>query len=289
MKKILTVFLLIFTFNNLSAQGGNERNLPVQDVNVEGAAARLDRAVASSQEEFSMQDSYFLGRTVAAHILSRFRIYSERSDITNYLNLICTALAVNSPAPNWFSGYNVTILNDPNPNAFSTPGGHIFITRGFINLAVSEDMLAAIIAHEMAHIQLEHGIAEIMNSRVVQNLQQEQSRLSRELDTAQQRQMFTQAVNEVVDTILGSGYSQLQEYSADEMAVNLLALAGYNPGSLIELLRIMERLPASQMAGLNNTHPLPAQRISNLQRTTQINIPDTSSARRNRFNRIMGR
>jgi predicted Zn-dependent protease len=54
------------------------------------------------------------------------------------------------------------ILDTREVNALTTSGGHIFVTRGFIALADSEDTLAAILAHEIAHIQLEHGV-ELIN------------------------------------------------------------------------------------------------------------------------------
>jgi len=280
MKKIPVFLLLLITAGSITAQ-----------VNVNDALSRMDSAISSSQDEFTMRDSYFLGRTVAAHILSRYELYTERPELTNYLNLICRALAINSPAPNWYDGYTVAILDNPAFNAFSTPGGHIFITRGFIDVITSEDMLAAVIAHELAHIQLEHGTAGIMNTRIIQRLGQEQQRLSQELSGSARQQLFTEMVDEIVQSLFGGGYSQLQEFEADLMALNLLALAGYNPGGLIELLRMFERLRENQMGSLNATHPLPAQRIANLERQMNMynSMPNNSSVRRERFNTIIER
>src|SRR5215469_12178386 len=57
-----------------------------------------------------------------------------------------------------FNGFYVMILDTMQFNAFASPGGHIFLTRGLVEATTSEDMLAALIAHEMAHIQLKHGL-----------------------------------------------------------------------------------------------------------------------------------
>jgi len=281
MKKYFCFILVVLSLNNVMAQQFNP--------NVLDAITSMESAINSSQQEFTMQDSYYLGRTVAAIILGRYGLYAEKANMINYLNLICSALAINSPSPNWYNGYKVMVLNDPAPNAFSTPGGHIFITRGLIELAVSEDMLAAIIAHEMAHIQLEHGIAEIMNTRVIQGLIQDQQRVSRSVDNEIQRQLFSESVSGIVESLLGRGYSQLQEFEADSAAINILIASGYNPAAFLDLLRIFERLQRNQAGNLNNTHPLPAQRITNLQGKmphANRNV-NNSSARMNRFNQIM--
>jgi len=281
MKKPLLIFIFFISIGGISAQ----------DINVSDALSRMERAIDNAyNEEFTMRDSYYIGRTVAAHILGRYRLYTENPALTNYLNLICLALAINSPSPNWYNGYYVMVLDDSSVNAFSTPGGHIFISRGFIELTSSEDTLAAIIAHELAHIQLHHGTAEIMNSRLIQQLEQERQRISSNIVNETQQQMFAEMINEITQTIFTRGYSQLQEFEADSMAYNLLASAGYNPNSLMELLVILERLQGNQLASLNNTHPQPSQRITNLQRQTLTSrTTDNSAVRRERFNRVMGR
>jgi len=278
--KLLSFFLLFFSAVALTAQTDAAAD----------ALSRMESAINNSQEEFTTQENYFLGRSVAAHILTRYKIYTEKPALTQYLNLICNVLAVNSPIPYWYDGYRVMILDDPAPNAFATSGGHIYITRGFINLASSEDMLAAIIAHEMMHVQLQHGFSEIMQSRLNQELNRDRTRILQEIENKTQQQMFTETVNEMAQTLLGKGYSQLQEFEADRMAYTLLAAAGYNPGNFIELLKILEQLQGNQAASLNNSHPLPSQRIANLSRQTPvIRQTENSSIRRERFNRIVVR
>ncbi|MCL2765803.1 MAG: M48 family metalloprotease [Treponema sp.] len=281
MGKSIVIIILLITASSLTAQVNN----------ISDALARMESAIDNSQEEFSKRDSYYLGRTVAAHILYHFRLCMEKPALTNYLNLICKTLAINSAAPDWYNGYYVMVLDTPAPNAFSTPGGHIFITRGLLDLASSEDMLATIIAHELAHIQLQHGTAEIMNTRTVQRLGQEQQRILQNLSIETQQQLFSELVNEIVDSLFSRGYSQLQEFEADSLALNILASAGYNPGSLIETLRIFESIQGNQTSSLNATHPLPSQRIANIERQMQAyrSFSNTSITRRNRFNNILER
>jgi predicted Zn-dependent protease len=271
-------------------------NLNAQVNNINEALSRMERTVSSavfdnSQESFSMRDNYYLGRGVAAYILGRYRLYAENTALIEYLNLICSALAVYSAAPNWYNGYQVMVLDDPALNAFSTPGGHIFISRGLLELVSSEDMIAAVIAHELAHIQLQHGIAEIMNARFIQELENERERISQNILNETSQRLFAESISEIAQSLFNRGYSQLQEFEADNFAFLLLVSTGYNPGSLMELLRIMEREQGNRTGNLNTSHPLPAQRIANLERNmlSAGRFADNSSARRERFNGIMGR
>jgi predicted Zn-dependent protease len=126
----------------------------------------MDKALSQNDAELSPVDEYFLGRAVGANLLSRYKIYARNAPLTDYLNSICFALAVNSSQPDLYAGYHVLILDSPEINAFATPGGHIFITRALIQAVESEDALAAVIAHEMAHIHLKHGIAAVNNIKL---------------------------------------------------------------------------------------------------------------------------
>jgi predicted Zn-dependent protease len=258
-------------------------NLQAQRSSIADSLSRMDSAISSMDAEFTMQDSYYLGRSVAANILGRYPLYRERAAVLTYLNMICNAIAVNSPSPNWYNGYYVAVLDDSAPNAFATPGGHIFLTRGLIALASSEDMLAAIIAHELAHIQLKHSIAELNENRLVNDLSQIR-------DRAAQLQVFTTSVNEMVQTLFSRGYSQAQEFEADAMALSLLAAAGYSPRALPDIIAALQRAQPNQRGGLYSTHPAPAERIANIERQiSSYRAVDNASYRRARFTRAMGR
>jgi len=279
-KPIVLFFVLIFA----------QTIFTVEAQNVSDALSRMERAVDNSQDDFFTRDIYFLGRAAAANLLNHYSIYAEKPAVTDYLNMICKALAINSSLPNSYDGFHVMILDSPVVNAFATPGGHIFLTRGILDLVTSEDMLAAIIAHEIAHVQLKHGMAVILHSNLVQNLNQERQRLSESLEGETSKKLFTAAVDEFMETLLVGGYSQLQEFEADSTAFNMLITAGYYPGSLIELLRLLGRLQGNQTGSLNSTHPLPSQRISNLQRQmNSYRAADNSSIRKARFSRVMER
>jgi len=244
-------------------------------------------AFGAAFEEITPEQEYYIGRAVAANVLSSYRLQSTTSAMTAYINRICNALIINSPRPEIFNGYHVAILDSDEINAFATPGGHIFITRGLINCATSEDTLAAVIAHEIAHVQLQHGLKAIKNSRFTQALLitgTSAASAAGNTTVSQLADTFGDSVNEIVSTMVSSGYSRTQELDADSFAMVLMSLAGYEPSSMIDMLQVLERNQSSRPGGFNNTHPTPSQRISNARNTVgNYDVPDTRSYRQARY------
>jgi len=255
----------------------------------------MDQAFRSSPAEMTLEDEYFLGRAVAAEILKVYRPYTADPALKTYLNKICLSITVNSLRPSLFNGYHVEILDTDEICAFASPGGHIFISRGLIALTPSEDALAAVIAHELAHIQLRHVAAILAQERTVQDLSAAAERAatiaSRHLTAQERAAIFQVSLTASINTLFRNGYSQNQEFEADRMARLLLISAGYDPAALGELLQILNQ--KHQPGNMNTTHPSPAMRITNLG-----NLPanvregtgrETLPARGPRFNRTLRR
>ncbi|MDR3248645.1 MAG: M48 family metalloprotease [Treponema sp.] len=230
------------------------------------AFSRMDSALTSPPAEYSPEDMYYLGRAVGAGILGQYKPLPD-SALTQYLNLICTTIAINSPQPAGYNGYQVTILDSPELNAFATPGGHIFICRGMVEAVDSEDALAAIIAHELAHIQLQHGIEIIQATELARSLSETADRAAalivRDLGLAERTLIFGTTVRDLASTLLANGYSQTQEFAADAYALELLSVSGYAPSGMAAVLRILEETDLSE--GFNATHPPPLLRIVRVQ------------------------
>lgn len=251
----------------------------------------FDRYFEELENTPTPEDEYYIGRAVAANIIAAYELYTENPELTNYLNMICRALVINSSQPAAYNGYHVMILDSREFNAFATPGGHVFITRGLVEAAPSEDALAGIIAHELAHIMLKHGMKMIDDMKIVEEADlaaQQGAALAR--NSTQRILTFRNSVNDFFYIMVRNGYSVPQELEADTFAVELLAAAGYSPSGLLEMLNVLQRIQRSQTGGFNSTHPEPAQRISNIGNKVRLyRVTDTSSARRERFERIMGR
>ena len=260
----------------------------VIDSNVANAVSISSQATASAAEEITPEQEYYIGRAVAANILTSYRIWNGSPQLTAYVNRICNAIAINSPRPDIYNGYHVALLDSNEINAFATSAGHIFITRGLAASAKSEDALAAVIAHEIAHIQLQHSIKAIKTSRITQALMVTGTSAAGAyagMNVNELTDVFNETVGDIVTTLVNNGYSQTQEFDADSTALALLASAGYNPPGLIEMLRELEKTQSSRPGGFNKTHPAPAKRLESAEKAlSKHRVKDTSASRRTRFN-----
>jgi predicted Zn-dependent protease len=206
---------------------------------------------------------------VAVQILHTYKVYTQDPDLVFYLNKICQALALNSSMPATFNGYHVSILDTQAINAFATPGGHIFLTTGLMECADSEDTLAAVIAHELAHIQLRHAVAIINDQRLSNALSQSADRaasIALRNENSQKRDFFDRNISAMVNTLFKNGFSQDQEFEADITAVTLLHNAGYDPAALVRILTILEKIQPLRHGGFNTTHPSPTDRLANIKK-----------------------
>ncbi|MDR2186342.1 MAG: M48 family metalloprotease [Treponema sp.] len=248
-------------------------------------------AWSKAQEEITPSQEYYIGRAVGANILTNYKIYKEAPALTAYLNKICSAIVINSPKPELYAGYHVAILDSSEINAFSTSGGHIFVTRGLIEVANSEDTLAAVLAHEIAHVQLQHSLKSIKSSRFA-NAVVETANVASTAATGTQLKELTEtfglSVDEAVNA-LNNGYSQNQEYDADTLALSLMASAGYEPASLLTMLTSLREKQGNQTrSGFGKTHPSPDRRIASVNKSLpNYKVEDTKSFRAGRYKTVM--
>src|SRR5512133_2678817 len=126
-------------------------------------------AVARSAEEFTPEQEYYIGRSVGAVVLSKYQPY-DASQINQYVNVIGQTLAQASDLPVIFGGYHFLVLNSDEINAFATPSGLVFVTRGLLRCCRDEDALAAVLAHEIGHIESRHGMEAIQKTRITEAL-----------------------------------------------------------------------------------------------------------------------
>jgi predicted Zn-dependent protease len=216
--------------------------------------------VRQATKNLSPEEEYYVGRSVAAQIFQTYPPYAEAS-LTSYLNLLGQGLSLYSNRPAIFKGYRFIALDSQEVNAFATPGGHVLVTRGLLRLAESEDELAAVLAHEIAHIALGHGLSSIQGFRLTRIASAFALEAGRSWggSTASFTGAFGEAISELAQVLVVSGYSQSFELAADKEAARMLSAAGYDPTAL---KRLVARLPSSKdSATYAKTHPEPATRL----------------------------
>jgi len=238
---------------------------------------RLDRLAVSTEKAarpMTEKEEDYVGRAVAATLLGQYRL-DTGPELTRYVNEIGQTLALASDRPITYGGYHFAVLDTDEVNALSCPGGMIFITRGMLRQAGSEEELAAILAHEVAHVNHKDGLAAIKKSRWVQVATMLGAEAAKEFsgaDLSQLVSLFEGSVNDVVKTLVVNGYSREQEAAADQSALAFLHRAGYDPHGLTSSL---EKTAGAQTGGANRgifaTHPGMEQRLARARETIARN------------------
>jgi predicted Zn-dependent protease len=214
--------------------------------------------VAKATHKISEEEEYYIGRAVAANILTQYPLWKNQS-LCRYLNLIGKALVLKSERPEIFGGYHFALLDSREANALSAPGGIIFLTRGIVEMAENEDEIAAILAHEIQHIVNKDPLKAIKSQRM------------KSLGTfaageaigsnSEVLSIFKDSILDITGTLLQKGYSRGQEKDADLQALDLLDATGYNPKALLAMLekcRAIEKKKAKAFSA----HPSAAKRIA---------------------------
>ncbi len=229
---------------------------------------KTSKAVERSFEDFTPEQEYYIGRTVGAVITNKYKPYhNERANA--YINLLGQTLAEASDMPVTFNGYHFLILDSNEINALSAPGGFIFITRGLLRCCRNEDAVAAVLAHEIGHVEFKHGLQAIKKSRITSALLTigtESAKTFGGKDLANLTKTFEGSITDITSTMINNGYSRSFERQADVGAVTILKRVGYDPDGLVDMLKEMEKRLKPGGPDFAKTHPSPESRIADIQK-----------------------
>lgn len=183
--------------------------------------------------------------------------------------------------------YRVTLLNSPVVNAFALPNGNIYLTRGLVALANDTAELAAVIAHEMAHVLARHAVER-------QELQRTAELVNRVRVDVLQDQAGARAASDQGRLAIAA-FSRQQELEADALGVRIISRAGFDPYGATRFLNSLARTteiraamlglqPGSENLDITATHPAPPDRIQlAILAARQIAAPGIGEADRNRL------
>jgi len=210
-------------------------------------------------------DDVVIGRREHPRIIAAYGgVYSDRQAEIMVARIVGRLLAA-ADQPN--AQFQVTILDTSEVNAFALPGGYIYVTRGILALASDTSELAAVLAHEIAHVTLRHARARTDKTRT------------------------TQIVDRVITGIFGgdvstdatanrtrqslAAFGQNQELEADREGIKFAGKAGYDPQAAARFLGVMSRFAAFSAGtsagedGFLSSHPSTPARISKAMDTAQ--------------------
>lgn len=272
---------LLVACGNLPTVGGIDFNKVVD------TAKDVKSAVSGPDEE----DERAMGQAVAATLLGASKPLADPA-IQRYVNRVGLWVALQSSRPEL--PWRFAVLDNPNVNAFATPGGYVFITRGLLEKMQTEAELAGALGHEIAHVERKHHLNAMKKEAGMKLLGQGTQFLLSRSGTAQATDMA--ALNQVAGVAKGlytRGLDKADEYEADRVGAILAARAGYDPYGLAQVLQTLDSFSAesSQLALLFKTHPRPSDRLAQLDRSLGPQLealgerPDVAG----RFVAVMGR
>ncbi|MGZ8798335.1 MAG: M48 family metalloprotease [Thermoanaerobaculia bacterium] len=218
------------------------------------------KVIQSASREFTEDEEADIGRVVAARILATYRL-AKNDKMQQYVTLVGNTVAAYStrPALEW----HFSVIEAPYVNAFSAPGGFIFVTTEAMKQMHSEAELAAVLGHEIAHATQKHILKEIKRSETIGaglDLAKESSTGSFLSD-----EMGEKIGKIAYEKLFTSGLSRRDEEEADTIGVQIADAAGYKAAEFLTFLTGLQKIEgSSQMKMLGATHPSPEDRIKYL-------------------------
>lgn len=159
--------------------------------------------------------------------------------------------------------WEVTLFEDPTPNAFALPGGKIGVHTGLLQVAVNQDQLATVLGHEVAHVLADHGNERVSQQFATQTTLDLVSVAAGASSPAQQQLLGLLGVGAQVGVLLP--FSRTQESEADSIGLDLMARAGFDPAQSVVLWQNMEKAGGGQPPEWLSTHPSHGSRMQNLE------------------------
>jgi len=174
---------------------------------------------------------YVLGRNLAARVLGAYKPVSPSDPRLAYLRKVAISIMQASRRSTTYIDPVVILLDAPDViNAFAAPGGFMFVTTGMLKFLRNEDELAFMLAHEVAHIELDHGLNAIK--------QNEGAKIFAEATADANGDGLFSAFRDFAE----NGFSQSLEGEADIRGAQIAASLGYDFTQGVEVIRRLEAI-----------------------------------------------
>jgi hypothetical protein len=206
----------------------------------------------------SPQQQIEIGKKAAAQVYQQMPVLPDSNDVTRYVQGLGQKLVAQAPGYRW--PYNFHVVNVADINAFALPGGSIFVNLGTIQAADDEAQLAAVMAHEISHVVLQHSIC---------NMEKEQrvGLLAGIGQLAAGLALGSGALGNLAQQGIGIGaglgflkMSRGAEKQADMEGASILYNTGYDPRAMAQFFEIIESKYGKGGAQFLSDHPNPGNR-----------------------------
>lgn len=227
-----------------------------------------------------------IGREMHAQIVAEIPVY-ENPVLADYVTRIGQRLAQGSNRPGL--EYTFTVLDSPDINAFAMPGGFVYINRGLILYLQSEAELAAVLAHEIAHITERHGSRQNILAKTSSVASLALGVLAAIGTGSGTVGSLAHDATATAGTAMVRGYGREMELEADREGARFMHRSGYDPMAMVEVLGAMkdqesfarmraraEGRDAVVYHGVFSTHPRNDQRLQEVVAAAGTLSPDAA-------------
>ena len=249
-----------------------------------GTVGQAARGAAAGSFAIGLDKEREIGRGVAATVAGRWHVVNNPA-LNDYVNMVGTVVAQQSPRYTELP-FRFAVLDTDEINAFATPGGYVFVTRGALELMESEAELAGVLAHEVAHVDRKHVLEQVRKGNMIEGARSETELSGFVLD---------QAVGKLTSVIF-TGLGRGDELESDSIGMLYASAAGYRADGLVSFVRKLQTNATNErrrrfLAEMQATHPAPADRVAALERQSAALhlVPNSGQLLADRFRRYVRR
>ena len=218
---------------------------------------------------FSDEEEMAMGRAAAEEIEKTQPILGD-SVLTAYVNEIGQRVAKASRRGEL--EYHFRVVNSRSVNAFSLPGGYVYVNRGLLEFVESESELAGVLGHEIGHVVAYHSMNDVARRWLVDRIMYEGQKAGL-LNDQQVHDMLKQYGGPIL-LFVDRKFSREEENEADLLGLYNTARAGWDPAGLVLFLRRLIRIGANRDLAelLMRRHPLPEDRVDALNAELKLHL-----------------
>jgi predicted Zn-dependent protease len=182
--------------------------------------------LGASGNSVSLDQEWQLGNQMAAQVAQQMQL---SNDATAKAYLTSVGERIHAQTQLADRPFTFDIVNDPNVNAFSIPGGHIYINSGLIAQADKADELAGVVAHEISHVVARHVIKQVETQQKIGAIGS--------ILLGQNPNGLQQLLAQVIAGGAMARFSRADEKEADDLGLQFMTKAGYDPHGMLDMFQ----------------------------------------------------
>ena len=196
-------------------------------------------------------EEYFIGRKITARVIDEYPPVENKDELVRYVNRVGATVALASTAPYLYRPYIFIVGESDQINAFAAPGGIIVITTGMLKFLKNEDELAVILGHEIAHVELHHGVKSVGNEKMIKLLNGIATFAAGSATSGPsglKKMAMDKLMEFVMNTLMDkmrNGYGVELESEADTRGIELALNAGYYAPEMTILIKRFKEITGS--------------------------------------------